>query len=433
MFTKKFWFSLSLALMLAVLLIAPNAAPANALAVTTVKGRMGAEVQISPTQTPTDADRHLPRAAYAPDHNRFLVVWHNKWSGSRDVYGQLVDSHGKKIGSAFSISSGPGDRIQPAVAYSPGSDLFFVVYMHDVSATNDGSRYTIEAQRVSWNGGLIGAAITIETSPTVSFWSPKVAANGSFDEFAIVWGCVDIASGLASAIGIKAYTAAGTYVYGTILDSNGNPNNPDLVWNPVDKQYLVVWNRFNPTFKNVVIGDLRDDDYNRILPGIIIIYDDPSHNAFFPRVAYSNGYYGVVFDYEYSSTDHDIYASWVFHDGSTVLGPLLLDTSTNNDTKPVIAGTPVATGGQEYIILFQRAGVNGASVWMRPIASYLAGENREVCNYIFWDCTYPAITKGAGGYLMLYTLDSVGDQTVKQHVFGRMFWQFNLNLPQVLK
>lgn len=432
MFTKKFWFSLSLALMLAALMIAPQTEPADAAMVTTVKGRMGVEYQISTPQTPTDADRHLPQAAYAPDHNRFLVVWHNKWSGSRDVYGQFVDSHGKKIGGAFSISSGPGDRVQPAVAYSAASDLFFVVYMHDVSAANDGSRYAIEAQRVNWNGGLISTPITIETSPTVSFWSPKIAANGSYDEFAVVWGCVDIASGLASAIGIKAYTAAGTLLYGTILDSNGNPNNPDLAWNPVNQQFLVVWNRFNPTFKNAVIGDLRNKDYNRILPGIIIIYDDPAYNAFFPRVAYSSGYYGVVFDFEFSATDHDIKMAWVFHDGGSVIAPILIDTSLNNDTRPVIAGTANSTG-QEYVILFQRAGVNGATVWMRPITNFLASENREVCNYIFWDCTYPAIARGAGGYLMMYTLDSVGDTSVKQHVFGRMFWQFNLGLPLILK
>jgi hypothetical protein len=70
---------------------------------------------------------------------------------------------------------------------------------------------------------------------------------------------------------------------------------------------------------------------------------------------------------------------------------------------------------------------------MRPITNFLASENREVCNYIFWDCTTPAIAKGGGGYLMLYALDSVGDPSVKQHVFGRMFWQFNLNLPLVTK
>lgn len=428
MITMKFWSSLSLALMLAALLIAPQTAPADAAMVTTVNGRMGAEVQISPTQTP-DADRHLPQAAYAPDHNRFLVVWHNKWSGSRDVYGQFVDSHGKKIGNWFSISSGPGDRLQPAVAYSAESDLFFVVYMQD-----NGGKYDIMGQRVSWNGALIGGPITINTWPGFSFWSPRIVKNQLFDDFMIIWSSVNNSTGLAADIGYKIYSGAGEYMYGTILTSEGYPTNVDVALNPVKNEFLVVWNMVNASGKNVVMGDLRDGNYNRKTPpGIFPIAGDTSYHSWTPHVAYSSSWYGVVFDYEYSSTDHDIYASWVFHDGSTVLGPLPLDTSTNNDTKPVISGTPVATGGQEFIILFQRAGVNGASVWMRPVTAYLAAENREVCNYVFWDCTYPAIAKGGGGYLMLYTLNPVANPTIKQHVFGRMFWQFNLSLPAVLK
>lgn len=423
---------IAFALILSDLMAFSNTALDSSTLLAQMNGRMSDEVQISTTTTPFDGDRHLPAVAYSTIHNQFLVVWHNNWGDSRDIYGQRVDASGKKIGSWFYISSGPGDRIQPAVAYSPTSDLYFVVYMHDVSAAHDGSRYDIEGQLVRWDGVLIGTPFTIESSPVSSFWSPKIAKNGVFDDFGVVWGVVDIASGMASAIGLKAYTAAGVYLYGTILDSNGNPNNPDLAWNPVNKQFLVVWNRFNPTLKNVVIGDLRNQDYNRVLPGIIIIYDNPNNHALFPRVTYGGGYYGVIFEYEASSTDHDIYMALVYHDASTIISPIPVETSVANETHPAIAGNPNAQT-QEYMILFQRAGVNGATVWMRPISNYMASVNHEVCNYAFWDCTFPAITKGGAGYLMAYTMDSVGDPTVKQHVFGRMFWQFSAFLPMIEK
>lgn len=426
------WFSIILMVaILAGMLGLAGVSRGSALSTAVTPGRMGLEVQIS-SPVPTDtADRQKPVAAYNSNRHEHLVVWQNKWPGSYDIYGQRVDANGKKIGLSFSISSGPGNRIQPAVAYSKTSDLYFVVFMHDVSAANDGSRYNIEAQRVRWDGAKLGDPIIIETSPTASFWSPKIAANGSYDDFGIVWGVMDIASGLASAIGLKAYTAAGGYLYGTILDTNGNPTNPDLVWNPVNKQFLVVWNRFNPTWKNVVIGDLRNQDYNRVLPGIIIIFDSSTNHALFPHVTYSSGYYGVTFEYEASPTDHDIYLALISYD-TLLIFPIPVETSVENETSPKISGNP-SSSGLEFMILFQRAGVNGATVWLHPVTNYMASTNLAVCNYTFWNCTMPAITKGGAGYLMMYTLDSIGDPGIMQHVFGRMFWQFTVNLPAVRK
>lgn len=434
MFTKKFGFSLGLALMLAALLIAPNAAPADASMVATLNGRMGAEVQISPTQTPTDADRHMPQAAYNTEHKEFLVVWHNKWSASRDIYGQRLDSQGKKIGGAFSISSGIGDRVQPAVVYNSEEGLYLVVFMQDVSAAHDGTKYDIKGQFVGWNGALLGSSITIQTWEGQSFWSPKITFNANFNEYMVVWTTRDSASGLSLGIGMRILDHYGNSLYGTIVTGDGYPTSPDLVWDPVHDHYLITWQYVNVDGKQAIAADLRDTLGNRMTPpGIFSIYYSNTYNAYYPSVAYSEGMYGVVYEFEAGATDHDVYITFVYYDGSFKLGPITVDASLSNDTHTVIAGSPRATGGQEFIILFQRAGVNGASVWMRPITAYLPGENREVCSYIFWDCTTPAIARGAGGYLMLYTLASIGDPSIKQHVFGRMFWQFNLNLPQILK
>lgn len=57
----------------------------------------------------------------------------------------------------------------------------------------------------------------------------------------------------------------------------------------------------------------------------------------------------------------------------------------------------------------------------------------QLCSYAFWDCATPAIARGGPGYLVTYTGDSSGDPTIKQHVFGRMFWQFNAYLPLAKK
>lgn len=427
------WFSIILlVVILAGTLGLTGVSHGSAVTIVTTQGRMSSEFQIS-SPLPTDnADRQLPQSAYNKNRGEFLVVWQNKWSGSYDIYGQRIATNGKKIGSWFAISSGPGNRIQPAVAFSYMSNLYFVVYMHDVSASNDGSRYVIEVQRVRWDGQLLGPPMVIQDSPTETFWSPRIAYHEPFDEFLMVWGIMNYPSQIASGIAEELYSAEGVLRYGCVLDSNGNPSNPDLVWNPVNNQYLVVWNRLNPTGKNVIIGDLRDGNANRIIPpGLFIIFDDAAHHALFPRVTYSGGYYSVVFEYEASPTDHDIYISWVKHDG-TAYWTSYMETSVDFDSFPVIAGNPNSTS-PDYMILFQRAGVNGASVWLRPISNYMTATNHAVCSFVFWDCTKPSITKGGAGYLMTHTADAIGNPNIKQHVFGRMFWQFNAHLPLVIK
>ena len=205
------WFSIILTgVILAGMLGLTYVSRGSALSAATTPGRMGSEVQISTIQTPTDADRHLPVAAYNSEYKQFLVVWHNIWpGGSRDIYGQRVDASGKKVGPWFSISSGPGNRFLPAVVYNSIEGLYLVVFMQDVSAAYDGSKYDIKGQFVGWDGVLLGAAFTIQTWDNSSFWSPRIVFNPVWNEYMVVWGVINTSTGLSSGIGIdpKIYGA----------------------------------------------------------------------------------------------------------------------------------------------------------------------------------------------------------------------------------
>ena len=101
---------------------------------------LGPEFQISLPTTP-ESDRHVPAIAYNWLHNEYLVVWHNVWpSGHRDIYARRVSDSGQLL-SWFSISAGPNDRAQPAVAYNAINDEYLVVWMYN--ANGDGSTYEI--------------------------------------------------------------------------------------------------------------------------------------------------------------------------------------------------------------------------------------------------------------------------------------------------
>lgn len=390
------------------------------------------EVLISPINNP-DADRYRPAIAYNPDKGQYLVVWHNQWpNGHRDIYAQRVKDTGELIGPWFSISAGDNDRLQPAVAYN-GTDGYLVVFMYD--ELGDGKKYNIKGQRVRWDGVLQGDAFDIEKNTNRSYWSPRVAWNEYWEEYWVVWGTMTQDTQTPIEIGFEIYDSACELEYGTILTNIGTPANPDLAYDPISHNTLVVWNRLNASEKNTVIGDLRDAAGNRLLADVFLVYGETSIHALFPRVAATNSStldflrFVVVYDYAYSSTDHDIYMAWVnptsglFGDGHYVV-----NTSLENDTYPAIAGS---TKRLEYLFVYQRASTSGAKILAQRYNISDPFDAIEVCSFDSWDCTMPAVRFGNAGYLTAYQGDSTANPLIKQHIYGRMYSPEAVFLPLV--
>jgi len=55
--------------------------------------RLGPEIQISQPTSP-ECDRYVPGVAYNSRHQEYLVLWHNTWSGHRDIYARRVSRQG---------------------------------------------------------------------------------------------------------------------------------------------------------------------------------------------------------------------------------------------------------------------------------------------------------------------------------------------------
>lgn len=295
MVKRRFWLTIILALTLACMLIAPAAAPGKALAVTTVTGRMSPQVQISTPHTP-DTDRFSPQAAYNTARREFLVVYGNQVSSNQIIQGQRVDSHLNKIGGEFNITMGGLYDWAPAVAYNSQEGVYLVVFAHDVSAAHDLSQCDIQGQFVNWNGALLGSNFTIQTWEGVNFVYPKVAYNHQRNEYLVVWKAKNI-NDHSTAIGMKILLNNGSTWYGTILASDGNPDTPDVIWDPIHFQYLVVWEYFNSQNKLAIAADLHDTYGNRLTPpGILKIAGDANNDYSSPHPAYSNDWYGIVME-----------------------------------------------------------------------------------------------------------------------------------------
>jgi hypothetical protein len=295
---------------------------------------MGAEYEYSPQITPTDPDRSHPSAAYNDKRGQYLMVWHNTWASGhdREVIGQRVDGTGHPIGSNFAISSGTHDRIQPVVAYNHTDDEYMVVWMYDVDG--DGKKYDIYGVVVSWNG-VVGAPFQIQTYTNASFWSPEIAWNSQRNEYAVVWTSLDQTMQLSVDIGTRVLSPDGGSLYGTIIWNTGYPSNPDITFDPVNHNYLVVWNYVNTSGKNVVKGDLRNDHYNRVR--LVDVFGSETNHALFPRVDSSMGlFFLVTFEYENTSTDHDIYVAYVNSTATSSIPAAFVSGSTH-DVYPDVA------------------------------------------------------------------------------------------------
>lgn len=385
----------------------------------------GPQFQISTPQNPMDADRFLPESAYNTKHRQYLVVWHNKWPGNRDIYGQRVDINGKLEGPWFAISAGPNDRIMPAIAYNEKNDEYLVVYMYD--ASGNGTRYEVWGQRVAWNGLLIGNSFVINTHPDVSSWTPRVAWNSDMNEYMVVSGGYNTSNMQPTDIGMRIVLADGTPDYGTILSADGYPTSPDIVFNKKENRYLVAWNRVNTSGKTVVVGDLRDSWGNRIKSDVFGIFGTNTNDCLRPRVAYTSFFYMMTCDYVIQSTDHDIYVTWINSD-ATIFLPAALVTGATNDTGPDIAANE---NRLEFMVVYQRADVNGAQIWLKPINNYLPLTELSVFQAYGMDCISPSISEGLGRYLIASAETSTMIAST-QHIYGRTFSPFATFLPAAL-
>lgn len=229
---------------------------------------IGAEKRISfiGAEGVTSTDDPRPTIAHDPVNNRYLVVWADQlMAGSTEIYGRLLNADGDPSGPAFPISE-MGDSatdaysaFSPAVAFDPVAREFIVVWSGEdnIGGLVDGE-FEIFGQRVQLDGARTGAddfRISY-TGPGNSetgdleydAFRPAVAVNERDGTIAVVWrGEEDVNDNFE--------------IQGRILDQDrmptgpevtlsvqGPPANkeyaagdPDIVWNPITREYLVVW------------------------------------------------------------------------------------------------------------------------------------------------------------------------------------------------
>jgi hypothetical protein len=391
---------------------------------------LGTEVQLSRQSTLPGENWYRPAIAYNSQRHEYLVVTHNDWSTGRAIYGSIVTDAGAWQ-SWFQIFASSGkDSVQPAAAYNHTNNQYLVVWMYN--ANGDGNTYEIWGEILSGDcSAVVKPAFQIITYPNRSFWTPRVAWNSYRNEYLVVWSAMDTSGGfpgVPSDISSMLLLSTGNIITGRNLITSDYPQQADVTYNLAMDEYLVVFVLAN--ISNDIYG-LRVSRENAVIGGAIPICTELKHQNTPQVTTNEQDRYLVVWDHEYSATDHDIHGQLLDVNGNKVGGYINIAISTENDTHPAVAANG-ATG--EWMVVWQRASTAGAQIrgarWGNGLASYIF----EVAAWTGWNCMTPAVAADIPGYLIAYEGDSTGDPTVKQHIYGRMWWpEGAVYLPLILR
>lgn len=241
------------------------AAPAFAMATApAVADPLGAQVQVS-AQGPADASADATEAAlaYNPTADQYLAVWEGDTAtaGEDEVFGRLLDGGGDPLGGVFRISTmGPdgavaNDAADPAVVFNPDSGEYLVVW----SGTDVAGEPEIYGQRISASGVEVGADdvrisdMGTDGVPGFGTTHPDVAHDPGANEYLVTWAGDDDTGALVQEeleIYVQRLDASGAELgvndrrisdVGGTGDAARDADEPAIAHNPIDGQFLVVW------------------------------------------------------------------------------------------------------------------------------------------------------------------------------------------------
>ena len=136
------------------------------------------------------------------DNGNFVVAWRDhRTSGDRDIYFQLFDSGGNKIGPNVKANDDSGSAHQEKPSIAMDANGSFVIVWEDF---RDGNVFHVYLQRYDSNGNPLGSNIRVDDDPGNS--STTSIAFDVLGNFVVVW--VDQRSGYN--------------IYFQMYDNNGN-------------------------------------------------------------------------------------------------------------------------------------------------------------------------------------------------------------------
>ena len=302
-----------------------------------------------------------PAVAPNPDRGSSLVVWRDERGsalGYAAVYGRLVTADGQVLSDTLIYSRTLRNNFVPfvdAVAYHPegGIDQYLVVWTQD----KDGSAElpAIYAQRVAYNGTLLGAPFQVDGGETGhgSFY-PAAAHDTVNGPLMVVWSERWQADTFpyepVARLRGRLFNGAGspltdTFDIAAIEPGQTNrPSMPAVAFNTTEQEYMVVWDDLLASTP-ALYGQRLDRVGRRLGDPVLISTYTGTLNAYLD-IAYDaphNTYFVVWNDSD--GSDYEIYGQALDAAGIPVGGKVRLTDEDSNQQHPALDFRPGMQGG----------------------------------------------------------------------------------------
>lgn len=286
--------------------------------------------------------------------------------------------------SVFALDHAPIEDYLPDVAYDPTTGHYLTVE-EEWYSSSDHDVYTLLTDSA---GTIVGTGYA---DFTTDYWAnPRVANNANSAQFMVV-GAV----GLGGSIAIRATsTPASAASFGLSFQVSGPEFgaklNPDIGGDPSfvpPSYYLVTWER-NYSGADHDIHAALVTPAGTLVGSTILIDNSVGTIDTNPRISKASGQapfttseWTIVWSHEYSSTDHDIYASRVRWDGLVTAPTFVIDASTTDDfDMHVSSERNDDAGSRPYMVCSQRWTGSSWDVygWVFDDTSFVSAANLSV-------------------------------------------------------
>jgi hypothetical protein len=179
-----------------------------------------------------------PVVTYNPLHDEYLVVWVTVQDQfTSDIWGRRLRSDGSFIPNGwFNIDNDAGTHLgDPAVAYNPNTDQYLVVYSAELSIDN----HDIWGKIVNWNGGL-SSRLSIDNRLQLQN-DPDVVYNNLENEYLVAYS--DWQTSNTANVNLQRLNQFGAAIDSASIASPAGQyrGDPDLFHDAIGNRYLVVY------------------------------------------------------------------------------------------------------------------------------------------------------------------------------------------------
>lgn len=171
----------------------------------------------------------------------YMVAWNDAISGDYDVHVRPVSSTGEVTGTENVVTTDTFDQLDVAVAYNPVSAEFLVVWAADMGLY---SGWDLFGSRVSSDNGLASAPFLV-SGATGDQRHPAATSETTLGWYTIVWN--DGRNGSRDIYGRRLTSSGSLYgndvqIFAPETPVSSVPSYPQIVYNGVAHEHLVVWN-----------------------------------------------------------------------------------------------------------------------------------------------------------------------------------------------